>query len=250
MSKLIDILDKAKDLIYPNDFECVICGFELVSEFNFGLCANCIDQISVIDKDDNICEKCGKKLPYDSDFCEMCEDYPRAFEENRSVFEYDGLGSLLLFRFKEKNRKYLAVHFAKMLARKYRESEFDCDLIIPVPLSKEKQKERGYNQSALIAHELSKLLDIEAVEDVLIKTRDTLSQTALSWAERQTNLKNAYEITDKRKIFNKNILLIDDIYTTGATLHECASTFLQSTAASVRSLTIATTMIKKKIIKN
>ena len=96
------------------------------------------------------------------------------------------------------------------------------DIIIPVPISKKRLKERGYNQSALIAKEIANYLKIEYNEKVLIKIKDNIAQSILEGKDRELNVKDVYKVKDFEKIKNKKILVIDDIYTTGSTVNECS----------------------------
>jgi len=113
------------------------------------------------------------------------------------------------------------------------------DVLIPIPLSKRKLKSRGFNQAEEIAKELSKELKIPVVADCLIKTKENLPQMELSGKERIENIKGVFEIRNKEKIQNKKILLVDDVYTTGATMEECAKILKQAGAKEVWGVVIA-----------
>ena len=113
------------------------------------------------------------------------------------------------------------------------------DTIIPVPISKQRRKERGYNQSELIAKELSKYLQGKYEEKILIKTKNIIAQSKLNKEQRQKNIKDAYKLFEKEKVKNKKVLLIDDIYTTGNTVNECCKTICNSNVKKIDVLTIA-----------
>lgn len=113
------------------------------------------------------------------------------------------------------------------------------DFIIPVPLHKKKLKERGFNQSAVFAREVSKYLHIPCKENCLLRKKYTQTQTKLDAEERQTNVSNAFGIHNGKEINNCKILLVDDLITTGATMNECAKILLAAGAKSIFALSIA-----------
>ena len=95
------------------------------------------------------------------------------------------------------------------------------DTIIPVPISKKRNRQRGYNQSFLIAKEISKYTNLKLINNCLFKTKNVIEQSKLTKEEREQNIKNVYSLKNGDKIESKKILLIDDIYTTGSTVNEC-----------------------------
>lgn len=146
---------------------------------------------------------------------------------------------MLQYKFQEK--PYLYKSFTTFF-NKYQKNYLNLnfyDIIIPVPISKKRFKKRGYNQSFLIAKEIAKNFTIKLEEDVLIKTQNNIAQSTLNKKEREQNVKNAYKIINMEKIKNKNILLIDDIFTTGATVNECSKILKLGQAKKVDILTIA-----------
>lgn len=102
------------------------------------------------------------------------------------------------------------------------------DIIIIVPISKHRKKERGYNQSYLIAKEISKIIKIPIAKKILYKIKNTVPQSSLNRKQREENAKGAYKIRNTTKLYNKKILLIDDIYTTGNTVNECAKVLMHN----------------------
>jgi competence protein ComFC len=113
------------------------------------------------------------------------------------------------------------------------------DGIIPVPLSAEKEKQRGFNQAFVLAKELALQKNIELIEDRLIKVKTTPAQTSLEAVDRRKNLRGAFRVDLKQEIEGKILLLVDDVYTTGSTLQECSSVLRKAGALEVRALTIA-----------
>jgi len=131
----------------------------------------------------------------------------------------------------------LAEHFIK--TNKNTDEIWDNGILVPVPLHKKKLKERGYNQSQELAKELSKIVKVPVVLDVLIKIKSTPSQIGLKKEQRQENLTGAFQIKNPAEIAGKKVFLVDDVYTTGSTMEECAKTLKKSGAKSVFGIAIA-----------
>ena len=113
------------------------------------------------------------------------------------------------------------------------------DIIIPVPIHKKRKAQRGYNQTQLIASKISKYVGIKLCDDVLIKSKNTIAQSKLNKNKRKQNIKGAFKILNSEKIQGKNILLFDDIYTTGSTVNECSKILTRAGAKRIGVLTIA-----------
>ncbi len=113
------------------------------------------------------------------------------------------------------------------------------DTIIPVPISKKRLKNRGYNQSYLIAKEISKKTGVKLENNCLTKTKNIIEQSKLNKEQREKNIKGVYKLNNKQKLENKKILLFDDIYTTGSTANECCKILKQAKPNKIAVLTIA-----------
>lgn len=129
----------------------------------------------------------------------------------------------------------------------YDKNNFSCNLIIPVPLSPNRLKTRKYNQAELLAKPLSVAKNIPIKTDIVKRIKNTLSQANLKSFERRENLKNAFEIIDKKAIKNKNILVIDDVMTTGETAKSLCKELNKYHPKSISILTLAHTVLKEKI---
>jgi ComF family protein len=110
---------------------------------------------------------------------------------------------------------------------------------VPVPLSAQRQKSRGYNQAELLAVELAKILGLSYANDVLFRVKPTEAQKKMTIARRAANLKNAFTVMNKEKFYGRKIILTDDVFTSGATVNECAKVLIKSGAREVIVLTIA-----------
>ncbi len=196
------------------------------------------------------CDKNGRTI------CEKCiERAPKARDTENSflsVFDYrDGVIKKALWMLKYKNRRdvaedlgrTMADHFAEDLIELAQMKNFVNPVLIPIPLSKKKLRKRGYNQSLLIAKSVAKNLqnfNLEIIENVLIKTKDTPPQAKIkNRRERLENLKDCFAISNKEKIVGRNIILVDDITTTGATLREATKVLKNAHAKKIISITAA-----------
>ena len=113
------------------------------------------------------------------------------------------------------------------------------EVLIPVPLHPARKKARGFNQSRVLARELGKIVNIDIIEGVLVKSVNVPPQTTLTARERKKNIKGAFKVRDKAKIKDKTILLVDDVFTTGATIQECSTVLINAGAKEVRGITVA-----------
>ncbi len=156
-------------------------------------------------------------------------------------FEYKGIIRKLILKYKFGGKSYISNFFAKQILNNKKVYEILklYDIIIPVPIDKIKKKKRGYNQTELITKIISKTGIILEENDVLIKIKSGKTQSTLNQKQRKDNVKNAYFVIDKRKIYNKKIILFDDIYTTGATVNEISRKLKEAGANEILILVIA-----------
>jgi competence protein ComFC len=186
------------------------------------------------------CEK-GKEEIYG--FCRDCFSniifINEEFKDRIHIARYEGPLKEAIARYKYDGRKYYALYFASIIEERIKKENLDFDIIIPVPLHWKKEFIRGFNQSALIGNYLSKNLKKKMFQDVLVKLKNTVSQTELSAKEREENVKNSFKVKNKEIIKSKKILLLDDVYTTGATTEECKKNLLENGAKKVIIVTLA-----------
>ena len=160
----------------------------------------------------------------------------------RSVGLYKGILKEGIHRLKYNGQTYLVPALAKFLIRAFeKEKEWrgNIDFVVPVPMDKSRERERGFNQSALLAEYFSKNLSFACSKDILLKAKKTLPQVNLTREKRLVNLVDAFYLNNSESFAGKRILLIDDVYTTGATVTECANTVLRGRAREVSILTLA-----------
>ena len=157
------------------------------------------------------------------------EDFSKNFMRHHYFFKYEDLirNQIISLKFYEKPYIYKTIaYFLKNMQKSF-ENLKKYDIIIIVPISKQRKKDRGYNQSELIAKEISKIINIPVAKNILYKIKNTIPQSSLNKKQREENAKGVYKVHNITKLYNKKILIIDDIYTTGNTVNECANMLLQ-----------------------
>ena len=190
------------------------------------------------------CDTCGVPFGFGSTvgtLCAACIDEEPEFTRARSAVVYNDASRKLVIDFKYGDRLHAVQTFVPWLARAGAEMIKDCDVIIPVPLHYSRLWQRRFNQSAILGEMLAKRSNRDFAPDALIRQRHTVKQKGLSRKERHANVRGAFAVDEKQAagLTGKNILLVDDVFTSGATLNECARILKKSGAAQVYVLTIA-----------
>ena len=205
--KIIKIaLEALLDIIYPYDNKCIICGVEGF----LGICSKCKSEIKRVHQQEEI----------------MAYGY------------YGGVLKKLILNLKYHKSFIAGKVLADLLCQIIIEKKLSIDCICYVPISKDSLKKRGFNQCSVLAKNISSILDILVI-DCLVKVKETKEQKLLGKEERMKNILDAFEIKNKEKLFKKNILLIDDVYTTGATINECKKNIEKCNINKIYLLTIA-----------
>lgn len=229
------------DVVIPQN-SCCICRKPGKFGSRNPWCTECNQNLVKLQHSCAICNKCGKYLPEGGNLCLDCQNHPPLFDIARSVGPYEDSYRISTTVLKFMGRKYLAPKMGAMMAKRIKEdSGFGTlDLIVPVPISKGSLKQRGFNQTEILGFYISKCLKIKMDASVIHRVKETPSQRELSKEEREKNLLYAFEIKDNRKVGRKNILLVDDVYTTGSTTRECTRILMEAGAARVAIITWAT----------
>lgn len=232
-------LQTAVQLLYPP--RCLGCGDMVDSDF--GLCGTCWRDTSFISG--VVCESCGVPLPGQSDGfrieCDDCMTTKRPWTEGRAALLYEDRARRLILALKHGDRPEIAKPAALWMARAARPILKDGLLIAPVPLHWSRFVKRRYNQSALLAQELSNVAGLEYCPDLLHRTRRTPSLDGKSAVERVRTLDRAITVHPKRTslMAGRGVLLVDDVMTSGATLTACTNACLEAGATEVRVLVLA-----------
>ncbi len=229
MPTLTQVKKSILDLLFPP--KCIGCG----TEGGF-LCPPCSESLPRLNPP--YCIRCG--LPINAGIlCSRCSRSSLSIDCIRSPFLYQGLAREAIQQLKYKRLKALAEPLAGLLADYLHANQLSVDVLVAVPLHSRRLRERGYNQSALLAIELGQLAGLPVIEGSLIRLRNTAPQVRITAADpRRDNVRGAFGCKG-RDFSQKQVLLIDDVCTTGATLDACALALKEAGAASVLGLTLA-----------
>ncbi|MBK7762364.1 MAG: ComF family protein [Bacteroidetes bacterium] len=229
MNQLIEVSKDILHLFYPN--VCVACHNELVGN------------------EQTICTLCWHRLPLTHFHLQKNNPVEQRFFGRADIqhassmyyFHKDSPLQSILHALKYKGNKKVGTILGKRCGQIASSFSWikDIDVIIPIPLSKQKYKQRGYNQSEFLAQGFAEEIPIPLDTTSVIRAKNTISQTTLSITERMQNMKDAFTVIHPNELINKHILLIDDVMTTGATLEACAKAILQAQASKVSILTLA-----------
>lgn len=234
-----NIFKKVDELFFPPNIKCLGCGVDLKQKQDIELCDECVKTIEFLNED-KCCEYCGTSLK-SKNVCSTCSSNKRYFDVARSVATYESIISKLIIELKYHNRPYIKNTLAHLLFKKFDNLGWNVDLVIPVPLTKRRQRQRGFNQSLLIAKEFCNLTNLTLCDDVLLKSKESEHQANLGYFDRQENIKESFKLKNKSRLKNKVVLLIDDVLTTGATASACSKVLKEGGAKFVFVLTVAST---------
>ncbi|CAB5079468.1 Competence protein F homolog, phosphoribosyltransferase domain; protein YhgH required for utilization of DNA as sole source of carbon and energy [Olavius algarvensis associated proteobacterium Delta 3] len=251
------------EVLFPR--QCIVCrsflgsspqrdrflasGFDNHHVLSSYLCPDCFGQCRPLESP--ICPRCGRMFSSRNTgdhVCGECIGDRKPFHKARAWGAYEGALLRVVYSFKYHHKTFLARPLGSLmyavLQRHWRSNEID--LVIPVPLHPKKLRQRGFNQSCLLIRHWPHNADWAAVTepstDWLVRTRWTRSQTGLRRKERRANICGAFSLQGRPPLASKNVLLIDDVYTTGATVAECARVLLDGGARRVDVLTLARAM--------
>lgn len=237
------ILDGLLNLLYPE--ECFLCAAPLARLRDRGICRECWDKALALEIRPPFCACCGLPLPHFGEdakpLCGRCLLQMPPFAGARSFGYYTAEIAGIIRAFKFLGRRNLTDLLAPLLARVFQDhwSSEAFDLVVPVPLHAGRKRERGYNQSELLARSFSRLTAVPYSKKVLVRTRPTLPQVGLSNARRLENVRGAFQCPNPERAAGKRILLMDDVMTTGATAASASQALLDAGALRVSVLTAA-----------
>lgn len=237
-----NFLSKGVSLLYPTT--CAICNNKSHNHF----CPECWDKIEFLKPP--LCPKCGR--PFSSDIslsrspdhlCSECREIKTYFDKAIAIGSYDGTLAESIHFFKYRGKKGLGCPLGRIMAEYIGSNPslfpHSSLVVLPVPLHLKRLREREFNQSLLLAKEISRAFRIPLIPDNLQRVRWTKPQIELKGEERLMNVKGAFEVKDPKDIEGKSLLLIDDVYTTGATVRECSKVLKKAGAEKVYVLTLA-----------
>ncbi len=231
---------RIRDFFAKRGYTCDSCGVEIFDYPQHRICSDC--ERSLIRPHGNTCKKCGRKKTADG-ICLDCKGNLPKFTRGFSPFVYQDKVAALVNRMKNGNPR-IALYFGEEIATHFAENYLKTTptkeelIIVPVPLTKNKRRERGYNQSERLAESITERLQAmgySAVLDteLLQKRKDTAPQKQMTYVERMENVSGAYHVHKRAACRDKTVLLIDDVMTTGATASECAARLFGAGAKAV-----------------
>ena len=243
-SRVLDRLSGAlASVIFPSD--CRICESLLQTASRLPICNDCL--ASFRRNPFEICDVCG--VPWsvqgesDEEFaiCPECRQQKYGFERARSYGQYEGTLARAIMLLKYEHIEPLGKWFADRLLEVARadEKRLWADMVVPVPLHRQRKKERGYNQVELFAKPLAKRLRIPYRPVLLMRTRPRPEKHLLDYEERWESVRGAFALKQRGRVDNSRVLLLDDVMTTGATLDACSRALADAGASSVIALTVA-----------
>lgn len=218
---------KLLDLLFPS--RCVNC-----SRVGQALCVTCAATIQPIASP--TCARCGNSLPFPNSVCPECQAHPGTINQLQSVYWHEGTIRRAIHALKYEKRRDLAPVLSRSLAAKLDRADLKIDLVTAVPLHPTRELERGYNQSDLLAIGTANARQMPFAR-ALKRTRATRDQVGLDPASRRINVAGAF-LADPQLVAGRNVLLVDDVATTGATLDACAVALFQAEARAVYGLTV------------
>lgn len=216
------------DWVFPP--ECAGCGAE-----GYQICPDCLQGIHYTSRES--CVYCGRKLKARG-ICPRCLQNLPAYAGVRCVAGFEGVIRQVVINLKYHADLGLSLAAAELMARLVQEEAWRPEMVVPVPLSVNRRRKRGYNQAAVLAFPLSLYLKLPMRTQALARIRDTRSQVGLNSQERQDNVRGAFK-ADPRLVRGKEILLVDDVFTTGATLRAAAEALRSAGCAKVQVVTLA-----------
>ncbi len=223
------------ELLYPT--VCVLCG----GVSKEGVCAKCLSEYAPISHPRCMC--CGKPIKNnEAEYCEDCKNHRKAFYQGRSLWLHKGKVKQSIYLFKYKNKRIYAQTYAKLLVKEYGRiiEQWQPDCIVPVPVHRHRRKSRGYNQAEVLANYIKVALEdkIPMNTKLVVRTTETAFQKNLDGVQRRKNMRGAFRVKCERTM-PKTVLVIDDIYTTGATMDELSKSLLKAGVDKVVFLTIS-----------
>ncbi len=230
--------------VFPDGLYCFGCRALIDDSRPYGLCDDCMAKFHWANK--KVCEKCGKIMEEEGVFirCKDCRREEPDFEQGFTCFLYGLYEREVIQALKYGGAGYMADKLGALLWDRLKPELAKglwVDIMVPVPIHWKKKRRRGYNQAALLARRLGEFSGISVLEEGLERVRNTPAMSQLDRQQRAANLKGAFRLHPKavNRISGKQILLIDDVYTTGATATQCTKVLKENGAREVYVLTLA-----------
>lgn len=216
------------DWLFPPT--CLGCGEEGVF-----FCPECFSKIKLVPQ--TVCNYCGG-FTSKKGKCPNCANKRLPYAGFRAFAYYDGVVRKAIHHLKYQNDLTIGRYLAGWLQLVYQRTDWEVDLIVPIPIGEQKRVERGYNQAERLAKPLSEMLEIPFTSEALIRINEISSQVGLNHDQRQENVRQAF-VAKAQSVKQKSVLLLDDVFTSGATMEAAATELMQAGASKVFCLTVA-----------
>ncbi len=225
-----EIGNSLKDIVFPP--RCAVCDAVLpiwTDKKQEGICPSCKAKLPYVEEPR--CLKCGKEIESDTEeYCADCQKLNRSYKKGFPLFHYVPPVSDAVLAMKYKNRQEYADFYGREIAGRFGASfhKLGKDIcLVPIPIHKNRLRKRGYNQAELLAETVGKYTGIPVRTDILIRVEDTKPQKELNPTERTRNLSRAFQVSKNIRLPDA-VMLVDDIYTTGATIEACTELLKQA----------------------
>ncbi len=234
---MIKILRYIIDMCYPK--KCIQCKeiINIVSKNRY-ICERCMEENEYIERG---CKKCGREIAVKGTMCNLCKENEDIdiLESNYSVYNYEEPHNVNIYKFKLYGDKLVGEGIGEYINFFLDKENFyvDVDFVIDVPMYYKKERKRGFNQSIILSKIVGKHIKKKIVIGMLKRDRATTNQSKLNIKGRKENLKGAFKYVSKYNIEGKNILIVDDVYTSGTTIIECGRVLKEEGANKIYSLT-------------
>ena len=230
------------EFIYPSDATCYICDSDINFLTSTHICGKCKTLLPFIKRP---CKKCGKEID-ENDTCSDCIAKKYYFNKAISVCNFEGIARDCVYRYKGIPQRHLGEVMAFFMRCAYINSKVKANAIICVPTSRAKMKKRGFNPAGDLLLRINKYLCLEDLSNCIYETEGVNNQKALGASDRIKNVKYKFKVRNASKFKGKNILLIDDVLTTGATANKIAQMLRYGGASKVYVLTFASVKNEKE----
>lgn len=210
------------------------------------ICANCWPYLEFISEPK--CQICGFPFQFNigaSNLCASCLQQKPYFDSASALLKYNPHSKTIIHKLKYSDQLYLASFFAELLTNRTKDKVSNFDMVVCVPMHKKRLMMRRYNQAALLASNIAKLIKLPFISDILLKTRYDIPQTHLNRDQRLENVVGSFAVSPNAShaLENKKVILVDDVYTTGATLNECSAVLKAAGCCHVHVLTLAKVVV-------
>lgn len=231
------LLEALINLIFPTPLGCKLCG----GKSDGDVCSKCQEWLAAWAERPK-CRICGRTITSErSSKCRECHGHRPSFSAARAAGPYEEGLREAIHLLKFKGRKSLVPVLAKLMVQVIQQqpSLQNCQAVIPVPLSRGRLRQRGFNQAELLASEVARGINLPMLSNVLVKHKETPPQTGLTKEQRKINLQDAFKVKAPGEIKGKNILLLDDVFTTGSTVSTIAQLLRQEGVQEIFVITLA-----------